>query len=485
MWSRLLSVGIARPEVYGCVAACAEFEPRLLRADLPVILEAMSGDLRNEQALTSVAESIALCVIELIRVFPIQLAGFAPALFDFFSSHLAAPQDTEDEDEDTPVNTGRGRAMVCCAAVLAAYPEQFAERLEPLLAGIHEWLRCNLVACNEAAADALRRLSPVLPKIGFDVSEILTCLLVFIEHSEPPPAEYFRTLGAVLRDSAHYLKSGIIERLGAFFSEVLKGEIEPICHPRDFLDRQFQEPVFLAIRDYVLSGIFHGESSNEFVSLLIEHGRNPEHSLIQSFAVATLARVCWISPDQTAELASELVSIASESLSTPGHCTSSAAKAYFVAFMYLLISHGQVFSAEHLAFIKASCEAQIEGASQGQRQIICTIWLLLLALFDLPAEADQVMHVLSSLSPETGFEGLPHLSCALSVLRAKFPDLLGSRLPFMASAIVASPARSPRWIDKEELDAWSQVLLEFSDDQILELVSFNETDLQAVLSRIR
>jgi hypothetical protein len=481
----IMPTGIARPQIYRCFGDCVTLAPRLLRGDLAGLMEMMAADLESE-----VPPGFVSCVApafgSLVSRFPLTLEPFAPAFFEFFGSQLGDPEDesfTGDEFEAGPVGT-RGEALRCCARIFAAWPEQLVDKLEPLLARLHQWLKSKFNECAGYAADALESISAGFRRIQFHPWAVLEVIIARIRVIEVTP-QYLNVIGLLLTDNGRQLEVEQIAALNGFFVEALKFEIPSILADERSIGQQFEGPLYFAIQAYVVGGAFQTcEMSNELVAILVSDSQNTRNRRKQSLAVMVLARICFVVPDQSFEIAVSLVAIAFENLSRPKRCTESITNSYYASIMHLLMFHRQAFSGEQLLILKGGCEHGIESQSEAWRDTSLVVWFMLVALCELPAELDQMTQVITALPPPIGDEGMPHFSCALAALLARNPELVRDRLAAMAAAIVASPAVFTDRIPPEEFGAWCEILRQTDADTLLSLVGFDESHLQTIQSRL-
>jgi hypothetical protein len=467
--TNLMSNDIAMPEVFACFGLCGSLAPRLLIENLPDVVSAMVSAL-DANSLGHVAAAFG----SLIARFPITLAPFAPQFYNFFSARLSPPQDTDEPDDDTPSNTATGETMRACTRIVAAYPESLSGRFQSLIEVISDWLNSPLVVCNSFAAESLEDLSPVLYRLGFSPGGVISALLSHIQNSNPPPAEYLNVLGNILLDNGLHIDPA---QVNAFYIEALRGHIASVAD-RGQISPEFEPPLYYSIQGFVLGGAFGLVDGTELVSLLVHQSQNRRNRGVQCLAVMVLARICFIS--QNAEIAQSIIAISLENLSHANRCTQSMTNSYFASFMYLLISHRDLFSMEQLVAIKAGCETGM--GSLCVRETALVLWLVVVAICELPAEIDQIAEVLAGLPPRVEDEGMMHFSMALTLVMEKMPEIVSGRIERMAAAIVAAPVVHTQRIPTEQFAVWCDLLRPLAPETILELLDFNEAHLQAVQS---
>ena len=474
--SQLLQTDVAHTSVFECFSHCFKIAPQTVRADIPLICNAMLADLSKNPD-PSALGMIASAVGSLALVLPITMSEFMPKFFDIFATILEqTAEDGEGVATDERVNdTMKGNLLRCMASIFSSNPQGFQAKFTPIMTIVTDWLSRDDEFFVSMAVKVLENLNRGLRLIQFSMDEIVGRVVGHIEQidDENLSEDLLVLLGAILEENSGAISDATVQRLGAFFVDCLSLRVVSLCKS-NAIDTRFAAPLGYAMTGYILGGSFvRCPDNGKFVQALVNHALGKRKQM-QSYALTSLARICFVAPANMNEIAPRVLTGAMQMLNRPRGVTDAVKNSMFAALMYLLSSHRALFTNDQLVLILNGCEQCWAGENASLKDTTILVWLMLVTLCDVP-DSGKLANVLRMLPLGVDDEGMPIYTQCLSVIQTRNPELISDRLVELVPVIFATTKTYTQRIPADQYRQWATVVTQFSQEQLLAALKYNES----------
>ncbi|OHT17297.1 hypothetical protein TRFO_12428 [Tritrichomonas foetus] len=486
---QLLQQNIARSNIFECFAYCTSIAPRLVAEDLPSIMQSMMQDVvsgEDPEAIYKIAQSIS----DIVKILPIALQPFASHFFQLLAQYVGKWENNQlpeniNEEEAEHIQMSYGQAIICISFLFAAYPTEFQGHFQKILEIIQQFLTSGNVNLIIAAASAIENISPFLISVGINPGIFIDKIIDIINNDDDDDStiNLFNALTAILFEHGSQIPPETIARCGDFLTECLQCKVVSLCSQK-FIDNEFQGPLMYTLSGFILGGCFNAYGSKvPLITVLLSYLDLPKKKLMQSFSMTALARICFVAPQSSFEIANMLIKPVIQMLSQK-RVSDQYKNTYLMTLMYLLTSHPQIITPELVNKIRPLAENSFLNGSSSLKSTASVVLLILAAKFQCQFDPNIIQSILQ-VYPSTDDEGVVIYASCIQALYSTNQQIFGEIIGKIATIVVGAPIWITSKIDPSIMGAFVQIIKAIPENVLVQILNFNQSDLLSIQKRLQ
>ena len=477
--SELHKLNISKANIFECFSNCISMAPKAISEDIPTIMEMMMGDINlfnDPDVIIKIAESLS----EFVRFFPISIKQYALNFFEHFIAFLNRQKNNEGIADLTPEEQSIqqkvcGQILIATSFIFYAYPQELQTAFQLIVEIIHNYFDSQNSALIISACISVQNITPILYNLQINPNTFINLILQLIPTMDDSPSinELFNTLSSILLEYGSDIGGEDLERCGDFFVECLNGSIESI-KMQNLISGEIEGCLMYSLSSFILGGAFQNFNNKvQLLKELLPYVDCNERRDMQCYTIASLGRICFVSPVSSLEIAKMLIKPIYDFLQS--QILESSKNSLFIALMYILVSQREIFDPNYINAIKLlTLNTFQQSTSQNFKKTLSIIILILASDYNVVFEYDALSKVLE-IFPSPADEGIPiYASCIFKLYQIN-TQLLTPILGVSSCKILCSEKSNIMKIDSNIRAFFIQHAAQLQDDFILQALNFDQS----------